>query len=138
MRDVLHRNAHSAKQLRSGRRGALSRNCFRATTTVRTATTAGNAPPALDAARNLKRRRDGMLCRQCESAIPRKIGRGAVTPAHVWGSERIRDLLCTRCGTILAAEDIAQRLLQKQSQLALFGLAGSGPLLLEPAQPKDA
>ena len=75
-----------------------------------------------------------MLCRRCEAAVPRGAWRGAVAPGRVWGVERLRDLLCSGCGTILAGEDIAHRLLQKQSQLARFGLGGPGPSLLEPKE----
>ena len=78
-----------------------------------------------------------MLCRGCEAAVPRGTWSRALTPARVWGAERLRDLLCSSCGTILASEDIAHRLLQKQSQLARFGLGGPGPVLLEPAHPKE-
>jgi hypothetical protein len=80
---------------------------------------------------------DGMLCRHCDAVVLRETWRGAATPVSLRGPERIRDLLCTHCGTILAAEDIAQRLLEKQSQLALFGLAGPGPVLLEPGHEED-
>jgi hypothetical protein len=80
-----------------------------------------------------------MLCRRCEATLPRGAGRGALTPARVWGVERLRDLLCSSCGTILAGEDVAHRMRQKQSQLARFGLgAGPGPMLLEPATPAPA
>lgn len=78
-----------------------------------------------------------MLCPLCEAVVPRETWRGALTPARVWGAERIRDLLCPCCGTVLAGEAIAWRLVEKQSQLALFGLAGPGPLLLEPAHAEE-
>jgi len=48
----------------------------------------------------------------------------ATSPGRVWGVERLGNLLCAACGAILAPEDIVQQLLQKQSQLAQFGLAG--------------
>jgi hypothetical protein len=47
----------------------------------------------------------------------------------VWGIERLGGLLCTGCGTVLAAVDVPQRLLLKHSQLAQFGLVGGVPLL---------
>jgi hypothetical protein len=78
-----------------------------------------------------------MLCRRCEASVPREIRRAALTPAQVWGAERIRDLLCTRCGTILAGEDVAHSLVKKQSQLAQFGLAGHGPQLFEPGHSEE-
>jgi len=40
----------------------------------------------------------------------------------VWGADRISGLRCVVCGTLLDAEDIAQLLLEKQSQLERFGL----------------
>jgi hypothetical protein len=40
----------------------------------------------------------------------------------VWGADRISGLRCPRCGNLLDADDIAQLLLQKQSQLDQFGL----------------
>jgi len=74
-----------------------------------------------------------MLCRRCE--IPSVHGpRGdsrlsGPTPARVWGVERLGELLCAGCGTVLTAVDVARRLLLKHSQLAQFGLVGAGPLL---------
>ncbi len=72
-----------------------------------------------------------MLCGPCEA----RLGTAGwppteSSPARVWGQHRLGDLLCVACGTILAGEDVAERLLRKQSQLAQFGLAGAaGPLL---------
>jgi hypothetical protein len=74
-----------------------------------------------------------MLCRRCETRSPKAPYRGAPSPARVWGVERLRELLCTGCGAVLAGEEVAQRLLEKQSQLAKFGLAGPArPLLTAP------
>jgi len=74
-----------------------------------------------------------MLCRRCEVPSVDESGgdsrRSGPTPARVWGVERLGGLLCTGCGAVLAAVDIAQRLLLKHSQLAQFGLVGAGPLL---------
>jgi len=43
----------------------------------------------------------------------------------VWGADRISGLRCGRCGILLGAEDIAQLLGEKASQLAQFGLAST-------------
>ncbi|HXO86640.1 MAG TPA: hypothetical protein VN803_14060 [Gemmatimonadales bacterium] len=50
---------------------------------------------------------------------------------RIWGADRISGLRCSHCGALFDAEDIAQLLLEKQSQLERFGLltpptAGSG------------
>lgn len=71
-----------------------------------------------------------MLCRRCEARSRKEPCRGASSPARVWGAERLGELLCTCCGAVLAGEDVAQRLMQKQSQLAQFGLAGTRSLLV--------
>ncbi len=72
-----------------------------------------------------------MLCGPCETRLAKALWlRAASSPARVWGPHRLGDLLCAACGSILPGEDIADRLLHKQSQLAQFGLAGAaGPLL---------
>src|SRR5258705_5399894 len=65
----------------------------------------------------------GMLCRRCEALSFEGASRRRAPPsARVWGAERISGLHCVSCGTLLGAEDIAQLLLQKESQLAQFGL----------------
>lgn len=64
-----------------------------------------------------------MLCRRCEGVERGGAGHPAgASPAAVWGVERLRGLMCAACGALLGAEDIAQRLLRKHSQLAQFGL----------------
>ena len=74
-----------------------------------------------------------MLCRRCEARSLKESCRGgAASPARVWGAERLGELLCTCCGAVLAGEDVAERLLRKQSQLAQFGLSGAGSLLAPP------
>ena len=66
-----------------------------------------------------------MLCRRCETNAVRPGGRGApCAPARLWGVERLGSLLCAYCGTVLAAEELVTRVLEKESQLAQFGLAG--------------
>jgi hypothetical protein len=79
-----------------------------------------------------------MLCRRCEALSYEGASRrqsGAL--ARVWGAERISGLRCASCGALLGAEDIAQLLLQKESQLAQFGLVNPGRPLLEPVPPED-
>ncbi|HEV8511018.1 MAG TPA: hypothetical protein VGQ48_11265 [Gemmatimonadales bacterium] len=66
-----------------------------------------------------------MYCRSCEA----RLGGGAAPskdeaahPGPIWGASRISGLRCGRCGTLMGADDIAQLLLEKQSQLEQFGL----------------
>ena len=62
-----------------------------------------------------------MKCRRCEGRAP-DVGRDRARSGTVWGADRISGLHCSSCGTLLDAEDIAQLLLEKQSQLERFGL----------------
>jgi hypothetical protein len=79
-----------------------------------------------------------MFCRGCEALSYEGVSRRRVSsPARVWGAERISGLHCASCGALLGAEDIAQLLLQKESQLAQFGLVNPGRPLLEPVPPGD-
>jgi hypothetical protein len=79
-----------------------------------------------------------MLCRRCEALSHEGASRErAFSPTRVWGAERISGLRCASCGALLGAEDIAQLLLQKQSQLAQFGLVNPGRPLLEPVPLED-
>ena len=76
-----------------------------------------------------------MLCRRCECRLwsPRLMK--FWTPSRrVWGARRLGDLLCARCGAVLPAELVTERLLGKLSQLGRFGLAGSPKPLLERAE----
>ena len=74
-----------------------------------------------------------MLCRRCTALSARGGGGGegnqpqSARPAPLWGAERISGLCCDRCRTPLGVEDISQLLLQKQSQLAQFGLLTPRP-----------
>jgi len=52
----------------------------------------------------------------------------------VWGASRLSDLICARCGAVLPAELVTERLLDKLSQLGQVGLAAAAPPLLEPAR----
>jgi len=80
-----------------------------------------------------------MLCRRCEALSYEGASlRRAGTHARVWGAERISGLYCASCGSLLGAEDIAQLLLQKESQLAQFGLVNPEFPLLQPVPPEDS
>jgi len=71
-----------------------------------------------------------MLCRRCDQTVP-----GARPPYD--GGVRVgvvAGVLCARCGTVLATEDLTVRLMAKLAQLNRFGLAG-GEELLRPAPP---
>jgi len=72
-----------------------------------------------------------MRCRRCSTPAP-----GASRPAEAprpehWVADRISGLRCLHCGVLLGADDIAQLLGEKESQLAQFGLLSvptdSGP-----------
>jgi len=77
----------------------------------------------------------GVHCRSCEARSRRGAAPGE--PAHpesIWGADRISGLRCGRCGALLGADDIAQLLLEKQSQLEQFGLLRP-PTQVEPESP---
>src|SRR2546426_12209954 len=76
-----------------------------------------------------------MLCRRCERRLwsPRLMNLWTVSRG-VWGARRLGDLLCARCGALLPAELVTERLLGKLSELGRFGLAGSPKPLLERAE----
>src|SRR2546425_13376773 len=76
-----------------------------------------------------------MLCRRCERRLwsPRLM-KFWTASRRVWGARRLGDLLCARCGAVLPAELVTERLLGKLSQLGRFGLAGSPKTLLERAE----
>ena len=78
-----------------------------------------------------------MLCRRCEARAVHRGGRsGALAPARLWGAERLGGLLCAYCGGLLATEELVTRVLEKESQLAQFGLAGLWRPLLEASRPR--
>jgi len=54
------------------------------------------------------------------------------SPQSVWAASRLRDVICARCGSVLPAELVTERMLGKLSQLGRFGLAAAGRPLLEP------
>jgi len=74
-----------------------------------------------------------MFCRGCEALSRDGASSRRVSPAPVWGAERISGLRCVSCGALLDADDIAQLLLEKESQLAQFGLVNPGRPLLKAA-----
>lgn len=79
-----------------------------------------------------------MLCRRCDARFGvETMERARGAHAGRWSGSGVRTLLCPGCGTILASADIVRRLLEKQSQLAQFGLAGAAPPLLEPLRGKS-
>lgn len=71
-----------------------------------------------------------MLCRRCDETLPdqRPPYRGTLRVGAVAG------VMCARCGTVLAPEDLTLRLVAKLAQLNRFGLVG-GDELLRPAPP---
>lgn len=66
-----------------------------------------------------------MLCSRCEQQLKEhSAARGR------WGTpERLHRVLCRRCGAVLPAHDQGERLLDKLSQLARFGLVAEATLL---------
>jgi len=69
----------------------------------------------------------GMHCRRCSTPAPgASRGREAPRSEH-WVADRISGLRCEHCGVLLGADDIAQLLGEKESQLAQFGLLSAPP-----------
>jgi hypothetical protein len=65
-----------------------------------------------------------MLCSRCEQLGERPAARGR------WNApERLDRVLCRSCGAVLPAADQGERLLDKLSQLARFGLVAEATLL---------
>ncbi len=65
-----------------------------------------------------------MLCSRCEQGNRR----GTRKPSWA-GPEPLHRVLCRQCGAVLPAEDQGERLLDKLSQLARFGLVAEATLL---------
>jgi len=72
-----------------------------------------------------------MLCQQCERDVllghrerPNPLGATA---------DKLAGLVCAQCGTVLPADDVTRRLLEKLTQLSRFGLGGESAPLLEPS-----
>jgi hypothetical protein len=80
-----------------------------------------------------------MLCGRCETHFANTGSSRARSFAARRSSEHrlLGGLLCTECGIVLPGEEIALQLLQKQSQLAQFGLAAAAQPLFELAHRKD-
>ena len=76
-----------------------------------------------------------MLCRTCEAEPERPARR--TMPLRAWSPERTREARCARCGCLLGAENLTQRVREKESQLARFGLTGRTSPLTTPAVHDD-
>lgn len=77
-----------------------------------------------------------MLCHACEeqTAKPEKRRRTTdIRPPRV-KPRGVSDQLCSRCGDLLGRDEIERRARKKASQLAKFGLNGSGKPLLKKEQ----
>lgn len=72
-----------------------------------------------------------MLCRRCEATHL------AAAARAVDVNNRLRGVVCERCGIILPAVDATESLLEKLSQLAQFGLTAEGRPLLESSHEGD-
>ena len=66
-----------------------------------------------------------MLCSRCEQLTERPTSRGRWNPP-----ERLHRVLCRGCGAVLPTHDQGERLLDKLSQLARFGLVAEATLLV--------
>jgi hypothetical protein len=74
-----------------------------------------------------------MLCRRCDRRLRRTtLPLFWTSPARVWGASRLGDLICVRCGAVLPADLITERLLRTLSRLGRLGLAAADPPLLQP------
>jgi hypothetical protein len=72
-----------------------------------------------------------MLCDQCHS-LPEDAWRTSVRRLPVVGAaERLKLLLCERCGELLPPNDPTDRMLRSLSRLAAFGLAAGGSPILK-------
>lgn len=67
-----------------------------------------------------------MLCSRCEGQSDRRVPRRSAWIAP----ERLHRVLCRQCGAVLPVEDHGERLLDKLSQLARFGLVAEATLLV--------
>ncbi len=71
-----------------------------------------------------------MLCLRCEQK-----GERTALRARWNAPERLNRVLCRGCGAVLPASDQGERLLDKLSQLARFGLVAEATLLVP--SPRD-
>lgn len=70
-----------------------------------------------------------MLCRRCDETLPdERIPYAATTRVGA-----VAGVLCARCGSVLAPEDLTMQLVAKLAQLNRFGLAGGTELLRPPS-----
>jgi hypothetical protein len=75
-----------------------------------------------------------MLCLRCEALGERQstVRTNRTEARNSWGgaaAERFSRVLCRQCGAVLPAPDAGERLLEKLSQLARFGLVAEVTLL---------
>ena len=75
-----------------------------------------------------------MLCLRCEASSERQstVRTNRTEARHRWGgaaAERLSRVLCRQCGAVLPELDAGERLLDKLSQLARFGLVAEVTLL---------
>ncbi len=79
-----------------------------------------------------------MICERCRT-LPwegRRFMRGVSRPGFR-GAERLSNLLCAECGSVLPADDPQDRMVHKLAQLARFGLSSEGGPLLETGHGSD-
>jgi len=62
--------------------------------------------------------------------------RGVSRPG-IRGAERLSNLLCGECGSVLPPDNPTDRMLHKLAQLARFGLSSEGGPLLESGRHPD-
>jgi hypothetical protein len=71
-----------------------------------------------------------MLCSNCRDLPNEVVLERAHRARSLPGWERLRDVLCDGCGTLVPHGDQTDRLLRRLSHLARFGLAaGASPIL---------
>jgi hypothetical protein len=74
-----------------------------------------------------------MFCVRCKQipkgAEPSGSGAG---PQTLPGWERLKIIMCSRCGELLPAKESTDRLLDTLSELARFGLSAGTSTILEP------
>lgn len=71
-----------------------------------------------------------MLCQNCRGLPSEVIDERSRVAASRPGWDRLRDVVCDTCATLLPPDDVDARLLDRLSRLARFGLvAGAAPIL---------